>query len=86
MTVFDQVIYIIAEQALLDPSDISADQALGALGLDSLGMVETIFALEEAFDISIPFNANDSSHGGFDLSTVAAIVTAVEGLIAQKAA
>ena len=86
MTVLDQVIAIIAEQALLQPSDITADQSLQDLGLDSLGLVEAIFALEEAFDISIPFNANDASANEFDLSSVASVALAVEGLVAQKAA
>ena len=29
------------------------------LGIDSLGLVESIFAIEEAFDIQVPFNANE---------------------------
>ncbi|OYU37680.1 MAG: phosphopantetheine-binding protein [Pseudorhodobacter sp. PARRP1] len=81
-----QVIAIIAEQAVLDVADVSAAQSLESLGIDSLGLVETIFAIEEAFDISVPFNANEPSKSGFDLTSVASIVAAVEGLIAQKAA
>ncbi len=81
-----QVIAIIAEQAVLDVADIDPAQSLDSLGIDSLGLVETIFAIEEAFDISVPFNANEPSKSGFDLSSVASIVAAVEGLISQKAA
>lgn len=81
-----QVIAIIAEQAVLDVSDINPAQSLESLGIDSLGLVETIFAIEEAFDISVPFNANEPSKSGFDLTSVASIVAAVEGLISQKAA
>jgi len=86
MDVKNKVIAIIAEQAVLDVSEISLDQSLESLGLDSLGLVEAIFAIEENFDISVPFNANEPSKSGFDLSSVAAIIAAVEGLIAQKAA
>jgi acyl carrier protein len=86
MNVKNRVIAIIAEQAVLDVSEISLDQSLDSLGLDSLGLVETIFAIEESFDVSVPFNANEPSKSGFDLSSVAAIIVAVEGLIAQKAA
>ena len=86
MNVKDRVIAIIAEQAVLDVSEISLDQSLDSLGLDSLGLVEAIFAIEESFDVSVPFNANEPSKSGFDLSSVAAIIVAVEGLIAQKAA
>nr|WP_284326215.1 acyl carrier protein [Cypionkella aquatica] len=81
-----QVIAIIAEQAVLDVADVTPGQSLDSLGIDSLGLVETIFAIEEAFDISVPFNANEPSESPFDLGSVASIVAAVEGLIAQKAA
>jgi acyl carrier protein len=86
MDVRGKVIEIIAKQALLDVSKVALEARPEALGLDSLGMVEAIFAIEEAFDITVPFNANDPGQSGFDISTVGAIVAAVEGLVAQKAA
>ncbi|SEM85801.1 acyl carrier protein [Palleronia pelagia] len=79
-----KVIEILAEQAVLEPGDIAMDQTLEDLGIDSLGLVESIFAIEEAFDISVPFNANDPQAGDFDISSVAAIVGAVEGLVAAQ--
>ncbi len=82
--VADKVIGIIAEQAVLDKSDVSMEQTLDDLGIDSLGLVESIFAIEEAFDIQIPFNANDPAASEFDISSVAAIVKAVEGLVAEQ--
>jgi acyl carrier protein len=85
-SVKDRVIRIIAEQAVLDPSDVSMDQTLDDLGIDSLGLVESIFAIEEAFDISVPFNANEPEKSEFDISSVAAIVAAVEKLVADQAA
>ena len=48
MSVTDQVIAIIAEQALLEPEDVIPDSTLESLGIDSLGLVESIFAIEEA--------------------------------------
>ncbi|NEX44921.1 acyl carrier protein [Pseudotabrizicola algicola] len=80
------IIGIIAEKALLEPADLTVDTRLDALALDSLAMVELVFALEEAFDISVPFNANEPGSEEFDLSSVAAIIAAVEGLVSQKAA
>ncbi|MCA3441012.1 MAG: acyl carrier protein [Rhodobacter sp.] len=85
-TVKDRVIAIIAEQAVLDPSDIRPEATLESLGIDSLGLVESIFAIEEAFDISVPFNANDPAESEFDISTVASIVAAVEALVAARPA
>jgi len=85
MDVRDKVIAIIAEQALLDPSDITTEQSLEDLGIDSLALVESIFAIEEAFDISVPFNANDpASSEGFDISSVGAIVRSIEDLVRDR--
>ncbi|MFW5655187.1 MAG: acyl carrier protein [Roseicyclus sp.] len=80
----DRVIAIIAEQAVLEPGDVSLDATLEDLGIDSLGLVESIFAIEEAFDIQVPFNANQPEASAFDISSVAAIVAAVRGLIAEQ--
>ena len=86
MTVADRIIAILAAQALLDPAEVTPDARLSDLGLDSLGLVEAIFAIEEAFDVSVPFNANEPDAGRFDLSSVASVIAAVEELVAQKAA
>jgi acyl carrier protein len=85
-SVQDRVIAILAEQAVLDPADVAPDATLESLGIDSLGLVEAIFAIEESFDISVPFNANDPGEGRFDISSVASIVAAVEALMAERAA
>ncbi|MBO9405815.1 acyl carrier protein [Shimia sp. R9_1] len=81
MSVKVKVIEIIAEQAVLEPSDISMDSTLESLGIDSLGLVESIFAIEEAFDISIPFNANEPEKSDFDISSVATIISGIEKLV-----
>lgn len=86
MSVKDQVITIIAEQALLEPSDVTMDSTLESLGIDSLGLVESIFAIEEAFDITVPFNANNPTSSDFDISTVASIVSGIERLQAEQTA
>jgi acyl carrier protein len=80
----DRVVAILAEQAVMEPSDIAPDATLEDLGIDSLGLVEAVFAIEESFDIQVPFNANDPSASEFDISTVETIVRAVENLIAAK--
>jgi acyl carrier protein len=80
----DTVIRILAEQALRDPSEVSFTDSLENLEIDSLGLVEAIFAIEEAFDVQVPFNSNDPAAGRFDISSVAAIVGAVEGLVAAR--
>lgn len=84
-TVRDRIVAIIAEQAMLDPSEITLEATPADLGIDSLGLVESIFAIEEAFDISIPFNANEPEKSEFDISNMGAIIAAVEALVAAKA-
>ena len=81
----ERVIAIIAEQALLDPTDVREDMTLADLGIDSLGVVESIFAIEEAFDITIPFNANEPEKSDFDISSVGRVVEGVERLVAERA-
>lgn len=83
-SVADRVIAIIAEQAAMDPAEVTAEKSLADLGVDSLGLVEAIFAIEEAFDITVPFNANEPAQSEFDISSVGAIVAAVEGLVAAQ--
>ena len=51
---------------------------------DSMGLVESIFAIEEAFDIQIPFNANDPSDSDFNISSVPSIISGIEKLVAEK--
>ncbi|MEO0664760.1 MAG: phosphopantetheine-binding protein [Pseudomonadota bacterium] len=84
MEVSAKVKEIIAEQAMLEPGDVTDDSTLEDLGLDSLGLVECIFGIEEAFDIQVPFNANEPEKSDFDISSVAAIIRAVEGLIQEQ--
>ena len=79
-----RVAQIIAEQAMLDPEAIKPETTLDDLGLDSLALVEVVFGIEEAFDISVPFNANEPAASDFDISKVAHIVAGVKLLIAAK--
>jgi acyl carrier protein len=80
----DRIIQIVAEQAMLDPAELKLDMSPQDLGIDSLGLVESIFAIEEEFDISVPFNANEPEKSDFDISSLGAIVAAVEKLVAEK--
>jgi acyl carrier protein len=84
MSVKDKVIAIIAEQAVLEASDVTMDSTLPDLGIDSLGLVESIFAIEEEFDITVPFNANNPSESEFDITSVSSIIDGINMLIAQQ--
>ena len=84
MSVEKKLIEIIAELAVLEVEDVSLDSSLDSLGIDSLGLVESIFAIEETFDIQIPFNANDPQNSDFDISSVATIIAGIQELVAKK--
>lgn len=85
MSITAQVIHIIAEQTMLDLVEITPESSLAELGLDSMGVVECIFAIEETFDISVPFNSNEPSKSDFDISTVGSITRAIEKLVNEVA-
>lgn len=82
-SVHDRVVGILAEQAAVDRSEVTDSLSLEELGIDSLGIVELVFAIEESFDIQVPFNANDPSASEFDFSSVATFVAAIEDLIRE---
>ena len=84
MDIENKVIEIIAELAVLEVEDVSLDSSLDSLGIDSLGLVESIFAIEETFDIQIPFNAKNPQNSEFDISSVATIIAGIQDLVAKK--
>ena len=74
------VIEIISTKARRKPVQLS--DSLDGLGIESLDVLELAFAIEEKFNIEIPFNANTE----FEFKTVGELVHAVEGLVAKKTA
>lgn len=76
-----RVLGILARQALREPSGLRPEMTLESLGIDSLGMAEVLFAIEEAFDLQVPFNANQPEAEGPALETVGAVCAAVEALV-----
>ena len=84
MAIRGKVIEIIADQAIVETSDVNDESTLEGLGIDSLGLVESIFAIEETFEIQVPFNANQPDESSFDLSSVATIIQGIETLIREQ--
>ena len=76
-----KIIKILSEQTLLDPSEIKENLSLEELGVDSLALVEIVCSIEETFNITIPFNANDPTNSTFAISNVSSIISAVENLV-----
>jgi len=55
------ILNIIAEKAKVDRAGLSRATEMRGLDLDSLDVVEIFFEIDEAFDISLPFNANEAA-------------------------
>ncbi|MCL4145857.1 UNVERIFIED_CONTAM: hypothetical protein GTU68_062222 [Idotea baltica] len=70
---------------MLDVAEVKPESTLSDLGVDSLGLVEIVFAIEETFNITVPFNANDPSASDFDISSVQAASDGVTKLVAEQA-
>ena len=83
MSVATDVMSVIKKKIRVDRSEITMDDRLADLGLESLDALELVFDLEEKFDIEIPVNANDAQIGGFE--KVSDVVAAVQKIIDKKA-
>jgi acyl carrier protein len=89
------VMQIVARELKIPLDRLAPDTALQDLGVESLDLIEIIFALEEKFDISIPYNANETAAadgaaatpGGLGkFETIEQISAAVKGLVGAKTA
>ena len=78
------VMSVIKKKIRVERSEITLDDRLADLGLESLDALELVFDLEEKFDIEIPVNANDPQIGGFE--HVSDVVAAVQKIIDKKKA
>ncbi len=75
-----QIIDRIAQRSLSIGAAITPETPLEDLGIDSLDQIELIFELEEHFDVSLPYNANELSGEKVRLMTVGDIL----GLVADQ--
>lgn len=82
MDVIDDVKLIISKQIGIPVDQLTAESRLEAIGVESLDVIEIVFALEEKYKIGIPFNANESAAAAFE--TIGQVATAVEKLLGSK--
>jgi acyl carrier protein len=87
-----EVMQIISGELKIPLERLTPNTMLRDLGVESLDLIEIIFALEDKFDISIPYNANDVAAGKVGspgsgegrLETIGQISAAVKGLMDAK--
>lgn len=70
---------IIAKEVSVDPAEVKPDSTLEDLKIESIDLVQIMFAIEEEFDIYLA-----DANVGFDVENVGQVVSAVEQLIAAK--
>jgi acyl carrier protein len=81
MSQIDEVLDIVAQKAMIDRAKLSPEARLADLQISSLDVVEIVFALEDKFQIQIPFNANSTN---MEFETVGEVIAVVEKLIEAK--
>ena len=78
-----RVIAILTKQVRTPPENLTLETSLESLGIDSLGMVEVIFGLEEEFNIAIP-ESEDIQQRFKGFATVADVIRLVQSLLEKK--
>ena len=71
---------ILAEECAVDRGDLQDDARLEDVGISSVDMVQVIFAVEEAFGVSI-----GEDDMGLQLETVGEVTAAIERIVAAQA-
>jgi acyl carrier protein len=83
-TIESDVLDIIAKQAKVERAQMTRKTSLAELNVQSLDLVEIIFALEDKFDIEVPYNANDPASAGVSFKNVGDVIDGIAKLIAQR--
>jgi acyl carrier protein len=78
---FDEVAKVLTETFGVDPSVVNRQTTLQHLGLDSLALMEFVFAVEDRFSIRIPEDKLDPRQAGLTLER---LVEALEEQLAPR--
>ncbi len=78
--VHDEIVAILAKETGIDPAGLKPDATIQELGIQSIDLVQAIFAIETRFDIEIPVGLE---HDGVD-ATVGAFIDHVAARIEAK--
>jgi len=78
------VFEIVAKQAKTDAAALTRATKLTDLNLQSIDVVELVFAIEEKFDIEVPYSPSDQNTAGISFQSVGEIADAVAKLIAEQ--
>ena len=74
---FERLSAILIRDYPLDPAALTPEASLEGLGIDSLGVAELLFTVEDAFGVQLPPEP-------VALSTLGEVVAYIDGLIAAQ--
>jgi acyl carrier protein len=77
MTTVEHLSQILVENYKVDPARLTLDAPLESLGIDSLGMAELLFSIEDEFHVKLPADVQPPA-------TLGAAVSYVDGLLAAQ--
>ncbi|NDP40441.1 MAG: acyl carrier protein [Rhodoferax sp.] len=77
MTTIDRIRTLLVKDYKLDPDKLTDDARLEDLGVDSLGMAELVFNIEDEFGLTVPDVATT-------LTTFGEVVRFIDDLIAAR--
>lgn len=72
--IYKTLVRILVEKFHLDEDKIQPDAVLGELGLDSLTLMEFVFAIEDGFDLRIPEELLDPRRGSVTLAQISDVI------------
>ena len=75
---------LIGDQIGLNSDQISLESSFEGLNIDSVGLVELVFSIEEYFEINIPFEELQEQDLKEKFSTVQSLIEVVSGLSREK--
>lgn len=84
MTMENDILAIVAKQAKVEVGTLKRETRLSELDLQSIDIVELVFALEDKFDVSVPYSPSDLNSAGISFDTIGDIVDAVKRLDTEQ--
>ena len=87
--VFDDIVRILHEKFNVDAAQLRPETTLESLGLDSLTLMEFVFAVEDRFSVRVPEEKLDPRQTGITLEHLCEVleaeIAAPRGSVAQAA-
>ncbi len=77
MTTYERLKQILVSEYQLAPEKLTPDARLDELGVDSLGVMELLFQVEDEFDIRLPSDQ-------VELPTIGDVVNYIDRLVAEQ--